>query len=106
MRAILCVLVALSPAYSAESIAAATKPNIVLIMADDMGYGDVRSLNPHSKIPTPHLDKLANEGMTFVDAHSPSAVCTPTRYALLTGPIRVAFPAKTRRAERLWGSAD
>ena len=50
-----------------------------------MGYGDVQALNPKSKIPTPHLDKLAAEGMTFTDAHSPSAVCTPTRYGLLTG---------------------
>ena len=54
-------------------------------MADDMGYGDVRALNPRSKIPTPHLDRLAGQGMTFLDAHTPSAVCTPTRYGLLTG---------------------
>jgi arylsulfatase A-like enzyme len=60
-------------------------PNIVIIMADDMGYGDVRTLNPVSGIPTPNLDALARQGMTFVDGHSPSAVCTPTRYALLTG---------------------
>ena len=60
-------------------------PNIVFILADDMGYGDVQALNPMSKIPTPNLDKLAAEGMTFTDAHSPSAVCTPTRYGVLTG---------------------
>ncbi|MBH54211.1 MAG: Cerebroside-sulfatase [Opitutaceae bacterium] len=60
-------------------------PNIVFILADDMGYGDVQSLNPDSTIPTPHLDRLAAEGMTFTEAHSPSAVCTPTRYGLLTG---------------------
>ncbi|MFP6673643.1 MAG: sulfatase-like hydrolase/transferase, partial [Pirellulaceae bacterium] len=53
-------------------------PNIVIIMADDMGYGDVRTLNPVSGIPTPNLDALAKQGMTFVDGHSPSAVCTPT----------------------------
>ncbi len=64
---------------------AATPPNIVVILADDMGYGDVRALNPASKIPTPNLDKLAADGMTFTDAHTPSAVCTPTRYGLLTG---------------------
>ena len=63
----------------------ADKPNVVLILADDMGYGDVRALNPKSKIPTPHLDKLAAEGATFRDAHTPSSVCTPTRYALLAG---------------------
>ncbi len=65
--------------------AAAAHPNIVFILADDMGYGDVQALNPRSKIPTPHLDKLAGQGMTFTDAHTPSAVCTPTRYGLLTG---------------------
>ena len=61
------------------------KPNIVFILADDMGYGDVRALNPGSKLPTPHLDRLAREGATFTDAHSGSAVCTPTRYGVVTG---------------------
>ena len=61
------------------------KPNIVIILADDMGYGDVTALNPNSKIPTPNIDRLAAEGMIFTDAHSNSAVCTPTRYGLLTG---------------------
>lgn len=54
-------------------------------MADDMGYGDVEALNPASTIPTPNLNRLAQEGMTFTDAHSPSSVCTPTRYGVLTG---------------------
>ena len=61
----------------------AAKPNIIFILADDMGYGDVQALNPKSKIPTPHLNRLANEGMTFTDAHSPSGVCTPTRLSLI-----------------------
>lgn len=61
------------------------KPNVIVILADDMGYGDVQSLNPHSKIPTPYLDGMARSGMRFLDAHSPSAVCTPTRYGLITG---------------------
>jgi len=61
------------------------RPNIVFILADDLGYGDVGCYNPQGKIPTPHLDRLAREGMRFTDAHSTSAVCTPTRYALLTG---------------------
>ena len=61
------------------------RPNVIFILADDMGYGDVQALNPKSKIPTPHLNRLAKEGMTFTDAHSPSAVCTPTRYSVLTG---------------------
>ncbi|MEO2016045.1 MAG: arylsulfatase [Fuerstiella sp.] len=61
------------------------RPNIVLILADDMGSGDVQALNPSSKIATPNLNRLAADGMTFTDGHSPSAVCTPTRYGLLTG---------------------
>lgn len=60
-------------------------PNIVLILADDMGYGDIRALNPEGKIPTPCLDTLAAQGMRFTDMHSPSSVCTPTRYSILTG---------------------
>ena len=60
-------------------------PNVVFIMADDMGYGDVSCYNPDSKIPTPNMDGLAEEGVRFTDAHSPSALCTPTRYGLLTG---------------------
>ncbi|WP_066627772.1 sulfatase family protein [Labilibacter marinus] len=62
-----------------------SKPNIVIIYADDMGYGDLNCQNPNSKIPTPHLDKLASEGMRFTDAHSSSGICTPSRFALLTG---------------------
>jgi len=65
------------------------RPNIVFILADDLGYGDVACYNPESKIPTPNLDKLAKDGMLFTDAHSPSTVCTPTRYSVLTG--RMAF---------------
>jgi arylsulfatase A-like enzyme len=60
-------------------------PNIIVVLADDLGYGDLGSYNPGSKIPTPSLDALAAEGMRFTDAHSPSSVCTPTRYGLLTG---------------------
>ena len=63
----------------------ATTPNVVLILADDLGWGDVRAMHPESAIPTPHIDRLAADGMRFVDAHAPAAVCTPTRYALLTG---------------------
>lgn len=63
----------------------AATPNIVVILADDLGFGDVSHLNPDSQIPTPHLDALASEGMTFTDAHTPSGVCTPTRYGLVTG---------------------
>lgn len=62
-----------------------TKPNIVLILADDLGYGDMHAYNPTSQIPTPAMDRLAQEGVMFTDAHTPSAVCTPTRYGLLCG---------------------
>lgn len=64
---------------------AAGKPNIVYILADDLGYGDVHCLNPQGKIPTPQVDRLAKDGMIFTDAHSSSAVCTPTRYGIMTG---------------------
>ena len=67
--------------------AAPSRPNIVVLLADDLGYGDVGCYNPQSKVPTPHLDRLAREGMRFTDAHSPSTVCTPTRYSLLTGQM-------------------
>lgn len=60
-------------------------PNVVILYADDLGYGDVSGQNPASKIPTPHLDRLANEGVRFTDGHSSSGICTPSRYALLTG---------------------
>ena len=62
------------------------KPNIIYILADDLGYGDVQCLNPVSgKIPTPNMDKVAADGMTFTDAHTTSSVCTPTRYGIITG---------------------
>lgn len=61
------------------------KPNIVYILADDLGYGDISCYNPESKINTPKIDNLATEGMKFTDAHAPAACCTPTRYCLMTG---------------------
>ena len=63
----------------------ARPPNIVLILADDFGVGDIQAHYPDNKIATPHLDQLAREGMRFTDAHSPSAVCSPTRYGIMTG---------------------
>ncbi|WP_407556446.1 arylsulfatase [Winogradskyella sp. 4-2091] len=61
------------------------KPNIIIFYADDMGFGDLAIQNPQSKIPTPHLDQLAKEGLLMTEAHSSSGVCTPSRYALLSG---------------------
>ena len=60
-------------------------PNIIFILADDLGYGDLGCQDPQSKIPTPNLDHLASQGVRFTDAHAPSSVCTPSRYAILTG---------------------
>ncbi len=69
-------------------------PNVIFILADDMGYGDITALNPASGIPTANLDQLVAKGMHFTDAHSNSAVCTPTRYGLLTG--RYAFRTRLK----------
>ncbi|NNJ26010.1 sulfatase family protein [Alienimonas chondri] len=75
----------LAPADPVDQRPADQRPNVVVILADDMGYGDVGANNPASKIPTPHLDRLAKAGTRFTDAHSPASWCTPTRYSLLTG---------------------
>lgn len=69
----------------ARPSATADKPNVVVIMADDLGYGDLNCYNTDSRIPTPNIDALAQNGLSFTDAHSPSAVCTPTRYSFLIG---------------------
>ncbi|MBT8037983.1 MAG: arylsulfatase [Verrucomicrobiae bacterium] len=75
----------LSPVSEADEVSKAL-PNIVVIYADDLGYGDVQCYNPErGRIPTPNIDKLASQGMRFMDAHSSSGVCTPSRYTLLTG---------------------
>jgi arylsulfatase A len=80
-------LAILAIAFACTLIAHAESPklNIVLLYADDLGYGDLKSYNPDSKIPTPHFDKLAQQGLRFTDAHSSSGICTPSRYTLLTG---------------------
>lgn len=65
--------------------AAPTAPNIVIILVDDMGYGDPGCFNPESKIATPHIDSLATAGMRFTDAHAPGPLCHMSRYGLLTG---------------------
>jgi len=91
---LIAVLFCTLPLWGAE------KPNIILILADDMGYGDAGCFNADSKIPTPHIDRLAKEGMRFTNAHSPSGICVPTRYGLLTGhyPVRT-WTAKGRRTK-------
>jgi arylsulfatase A-like enzyme len=86
------VLVLLAGDSFAATKPAERQPNIVVILADDLGFGDVRCYNSESKVPTPNLDRLAHEGMRFTDAHSPSTVCTPTRYSLLTGQMAFRVP--------------
>lgn len=73
-------------------VTAQEKPNIVIVFADDMGYGDVSGLNPLARTQTPAIDKLIGEGITFTEAHASASVCTPSRYGLLTG--RYAFRSK------------
>ena len=79
------------------------QPNIVYILTDDMGYGDVSALNPKAVWKTPYMDKLAKNGMIFTDAHSGSAVCTPTRYGVLTG--RYSWRSKLKSGV-LWGTSS
>lgn len=71
------------------------QPNIIYILADDLGYGDLSCFNEESKIATPHLNSLAQSGMKFTDAHSTSALCTPSRYSILTG--RYSWRSKLKR---------
>jgi len=86
MRTLLLTLLLASLAVLHAAHAQTQRPNIVYILADDLGYGDVQVLNPQrGKIKTPNLDRLASQGMTFTDAHGGSSVCTPTRYGVLTG---------------------
>ncbi|MEQ9220193.1 MAG: arylsulfatase [Cyclobacteriaceae bacterium] len=71
--------------FSCKDQGSPKNPNIIYILADDLGYGDLSVLNPEGKIATPHLDQLAKDGMIFTDAHTSSSVCTPTRYGIVTG---------------------
>ena len=92
---VITIFILLTLVTTSLNLLSATKPpNIIFILADDLGYGDIGAYNPQSKIPTPNLDRLARQGMLFTDAHSPSTVCTPTRYSILTG--RMAFRPKMR----------
>ncbi len=75
------------------SVLAAERPNVLLILADDLGYGDLRCYNEKSKVETPNIDRLAREGMRFTDAHSPATVCTPSRYSLMTGQMAFRVPS-------------
>ncbi len=76
-------LISLTPLVAQKK--ASEKPNVIIIFADDMGYGDVSSNNPMARTKTPNIDKLGRSGIRFTDAHAGGAVCTPSRYGLLTG---------------------
>lgn len=78
-------LIVIGSALFATAALKAQTPNIVFILADDLGYGDISAFNPNSKIITPNIDSLAQDGMIFTDAHSSSALSTPSRYSILTG---------------------
>jgi arylsulfatase A-like enzyme len=82
---VLRLLLALAASGIWAPARAADRPNIVYVLADDLGYGDVKALNPDGKIATPNMDHLAAQGMTFTDAHGSASVCTPSRYSILTG---------------------
>ena len=81
LRALLACFIA----FSFSTISQAAKPNVLLIYTDDQGFGDASCLNAEAKFETPHLDRLAREGLSFTDAHCSDTVCTPSRYGLLTG---------------------
>ena len=74
-----------TPSETPQGSEQASRPNVVLVLADDLGWGDVRSNNPDSSMITPRIDGIAASGVNFTDGHSPSSVCSPTRYGLLTG---------------------
>ena len=84
---IITCLLSLISGGAADLSKPARQPNILFILADDLGYGDIGCYNPESKVATLNIDRLAREGMRFTDAHSPSTVCTPSRYSLLTGKM-------------------
>ena len=85
MKYLFFILLATLSARAQTKKVITNAPNIIYILADDLGYGDLKRFNPFSKIPTPNLDNMAKNGIKFTDAHTSSAVCTPTRYGILTG---------------------
>ena len=90
-------LLSVSSSFKAVDVA---KPNIIVIYTDDQGFGDASTLNPEAKFKTVNLDRLATEGISFTNAHSPDTVCTPSRYGLLTG----RYPWRTNRKKGVLGA--
>ena len=93
-----------APLLAVTALAAeGTKPNVVIILADDMGFGDVSSNNPHARTRTPNIDKLSESGIRFTEAHSGGATCTPSRYGLLTGRYYFRSPMYRDNGAKLGG---
>jgi arylsulfatase A len=91
------LLASAGDSFSAEG--AVPRPNILVILTDDIGWGDYGCYNPNSKVPTPNIDRLAREGMRFTHAHTPAGLCAPTRYSMLTGN----YPRRGRVPGGTWG---
>lgn len=84
----ICLMLGLVAALGGSALRShAEQPNIMIILTDDLGYGDIACYNPESKVPTSNIDRLAAQGMRFTDAHSPATVCTPTRFSVMTGAL-------------------
>lgn len=101
-RLFLLAAIVLAPVFApgaAETPRDAGRPNILVILTDDVGWGDYGCYNPKSKIPSPNIDRLAREGMRFTNAHTPAGLCAPTRYAMLTGN----YPWRGRSPNGTWG---
>ncbi len=97
---IICTVIIVLCSCSSSSNQEQQTPNVVLIFTDDLGYGDLGCYGA-TKVKTPNIDRLANEGRLFTDAHSASAVCTPSRYALMTGD----YPFRGNKGKGIWGPA-
>ena len=94
--AVFCCAVA--PNFLVADLRATDRPNVIVFLVDDMGYGDSRIYNSESKVPMPHLEEMAKNGMVFSDAHAPAAVCAPSRYSILTGN----YPWRGRNENGTW----
>lgn len=102
MKSTLAILISALSCALSPLLAATQKPNVLIILVDDMGYGDPHCFNPESKIETPHIDRLAVEGMRFTDAHAGGSICVPSRYSLLSGrmPYRNWNAASAKRTKK------
>lgn len=93
-----------TPVPAAESVKGMNRPNVIVVLADDLGYGDVRCYDPeHARVSTPNIDRLAEQGMRFTDAHASASLCSPSRYGLLTGRFSWRSPLQTH-VVRVYGS--